>query len=66
MKKFQVTNGCCFCSECMFVCPVNAVSMDSRGAHIDIEKCIGCGSCYNNCASEAIAEVKEDEGDKND
>ena len=60
MKKYQVTNGCCFCSECMFVCPVGAVSMDSHGAHIDIEKCIGCASCYNNCASEAIAEVKEE------
>jgi dissimilatory sulfite reductase (desulfoviridin) alpha/beta subunit len=45
----------------MFVCPVGAVSMDSKGAHIDIEKCIGCGSCYNNCASEAIAEVEEGE-----
>jgi NAD-dependent dihydropyrimidine dehydrogenase PreA subunit len=35
--------------------------MDSKGAHIDVEKCIGCGSCYNNCASEAIAEVEEGE-----
>jgi len=32
--------------------------MDSKGAHIDQEKCIGCGQCYKNCASEAIVEVK--------
>lgn len=62
MAKFvySVTNGCCYCSECMFVCPVKAITMDKAGAHIDEEKCIGCGSCARNCASEAISkkEVK--------
>ena len=28
--------------------------MDSKGARIDEEKCIGCGKCAKNCASEAI------------
>ena len=46
--------GCCFCQECQYVCPVGAISMDSKGAHIDENKCVGCGICAKNCASEAI------------
>ena len=58
VKKYSVEAGCCFCQECQYACPVGAVTMDSKGAHIDQEKCIGCGQCYKNCASEAIVEVK--------
>ena len=52
---YQV-EGCCFCQECQYVCPVGAISMDSHGAHIDPDICIGCGQCAANCASEAIVE----------
>ena len=58
MSKYSVTNGCCFCMECMFVCPVGAISSDKDGAKIDEDKCIGCGMCAANCASEAISKVK--------
>ena len=54
MVKYSVEAGCCFCQECQYVCPVGAITMDSKGAHIDEEKCIGCGKCAKNCASEAI------------
>ena len=57
MKKYEVSQGCCFCSECLFVCPVHAISMDNKGAHIDKTKCIGCGRCASECASEAIIEA---------
>ena len=56
MKKYQVSQGCCYCSECMFVCPRGAITMDKNGAHINPDLCIGCGLCAQNCASEAIAE----------
>ena len=59
VKKYSVEAGCCFCQECQYACPVGAITMDSKGAHIDREKCIGCGQCYKNCASEAIVEVKD-------
>lgn len=59
MAKYQVTNGCCYCMECTFACPVGAITMDSNGAKINPDKCIGCGTCANNCASEAITKVKE-------
>jgi Fe-S-cluster-containing hydrogenase component 2 len=50
--------GCCFCQECQYVCPVHAITMDKNGAHIDREKCIGCGKCAENCASEAIVKLE--------
>ena len=59
MKKYQVLQGCCYCSECLFVCPRGAITMDKNGAHINPELCVGCGLCAQNCASEAIAEIEE-------
>lgn len=56
MKKYVVSNGCCYCGECLFVCPAKAITMDKNGAHIDPDACIGCGQCARNCASEAISE----------
>ena len=64
MRKYSVSAGCCFCQECQYVCPVSAIYMDAQGAHIDEEKCIGCGQCSRNCASEAIIEIPG--GSKND
>lgn len=58
MKKYSVEAGCCFCQECLYACPVSAISMNAQGAHIDPEKCVGCGQCAKNCASEAIVEVE--------
>lgn len=46
--------GCCFCQECQYVCPVGAIYMDAKGAHINEDLCVGCGTCADNCASEAI------------
>jgi Fe-S-cluster-containing hydrogenase component 2 len=42
---------------CTYVCPVQAIQLLPDGAHIDLEKCIGCGICYRNCASEAIQKI---------
>ena len=61
MRKYQVNRGCTHCGTCIYECPVGAISIDSGGAHIDIEKCRGCGICLDNCASEAITEVETEE-----
>ncbi len=57
MKKYTVDRGCTFCGTCVFECPVGAITLDENGAHINQEKCTGCGKCYDNCASEAISAV---------
>ncbi len=61
-RKFAVTRGCTKCGWCVQECPVDAITFDRDGAHIDPAKCIGCGKCYDNCPSEAIEEISgEDE-----
>lgn len=58
MVQYSVEAGCCFCQECQYACPVYAITMDFRGAHIDPQKCIGCGKCARSCASEAIVWIE--------
>jgi uncharacterized Fe-S center protein len=38
-------------------CPVGAAGLSSKGAAIDQTRCIGCGACYDNCASHAIDQL---------
>ncbi|MBQ6646400.1 MAG: 4Fe-4S binding protein [Clostridia bacterium] len=44
---------------CETECPVGAIVVGKTGAHIDPDKCVGCGSCADNCASEAIVAVED-------
>lgn len=53
-KVCQVNRGCTHCGTCIYECPVGAIRIDSKGAHIDPEVCTGCGVCIDHCASEAI------------
>ncbi len=60
MSVFMVTQGCTLCGMCVYECPNGAVFLTETGAQINPDKCIGCGRCADNCASEAITK-KEDE-----
>lgn len=55
-KSFYVTNNCrkCLAHPCTNVCPVNAISIGSKGAVIDKDKCIKCGRCKDACPYSAI------------
>ena len=59
MAYYSVEAGCCFCQECQYVCAADAITVDSKGAHIDKDKCIACGQCADNCASEAIVLIED-------
>ncbi len=53
-KLYDTKYGCCGCSACYSVCPVNAISMkeDEEGfkyPHIDQNACISCNQCESVC-----------------
>jgi len=53
-KAFVITELCNGCSECIKVCPVNAIAMEAEKAKINPFICIGCGACIPVCPKEAI------------
>ena len=58
---FEVTNACrgCLAHRCEDVCPRDAISYDEhQKAHIDKDKCIGCGMCARVCPYSAITKNK--------
>lgn len=44
---------CVGCENCLSYCPVSAISMTEKKAHISAE-CIGCGECISICPTRAI------------
>ena len=52
---YKITDKCVGCGLCKTVCPVNAISGETKGKHtIDPEKCIKCGACMVKCPFKAI------------
>ena len=60
MKHFEVSGGCTWCGTCLSICPAGAITLGPEGAKIQKDRCLGCGQCAENCASEAIAEIETD------
>ena len=54
-KHIAVVRGCTGCDSCRWLCKVQAITFDHAGAHVDAEKCVGCGVCAENCQSFAIS-----------
>jgi 2-oxoglutarate ferredoxin oxidoreductase subunit delta len=52
------TSKCSLCLTCVSVCGQHAISVVGSGTseyvHIDEDRCIGCGKCYNSCTYKAI------------
>ncbi len=60
-KHIRITDSCqgCLSHPCMNVCPKDAIYLDKyKHCHIDQEKCIKCGKCYNQCPYQAISKIE--------
>lgn len=45
---------CIGCGQCMTICPVNAITLETRLARFDLSLCIGCAECLSICPEYAI------------
>ena len=50
----KVSNDCTRCGDCFDHCPADAITLDDVKAHIDRDKCIGCGECVAVCRFGAV------------
>ncbi len=60
-KQVRITDSCqgCISHPCMNVCPKDAIYLDKfKRCHIDQDKCIRCGKCYNQCPYRAISKIE--------
>ena len=60
-KQVRITDSCqgCVSHPCMNVCPKDAIYLDKfKHCHIDQDKCIRCGKCYNQCPYRAISKIE--------
>ncbi len=47
--------GCIGCKMCQKVCEFEAITVENNIAHIDQEKCTGCGKCAEKCPRKIIS-----------
>jgi len=57
-KIYFITSKCIGCHACKIFCPQKAVYYGVRKMEIDQEKCVQCGTCYNECPIDVIEEIK--------
>lgn len=55
IESITITSDCVGCTLCLKKCPVEAITGKAKELHhIDEEKCIKCGICYEVCRKDAI------------
>ena len=50
--------GCIGCRACEKVCRLEAIKVENNIAHIDYDKCVGCGLCAGKCPKGIITGKK--------
>jgi len=55
LVKYVINDNCTGCTKCAKACPVDAIPYAPYQVHqIDIEKCVQCGLCIDECSFDAI------------
>jgi ferredoxin len=57
-KIYYITSKCVGCHACKVFCPQKAIFYGERKMEIDQDKCVQCGTCYNECPISVISEIK--------
>ena len=58
MVKLEVTEACVGCTKCAKACPSDAIPYTPyERHHINMEKCVLCGLCIDECSYDAIRKV---------
>lgn len=52
--KKSCSAGCIGCTLCTKQCAEGAITVDANLAHIDYDKCVGCGKCAEKCPAKCI------------
>lgn len=57
-KIYFIGHGCVGCHVCLTFCPADAIHFGDTGNEIDQNKCIHCGTCYEECPISVITETE--------
>lgn len=61
---YVVTAECILCGACVSGCESNAITEGETQSHINVDLCIECATCENNCPVQAIVYMEDAEFEK--
>ena len=58
-SQYVITDVCrgCFAQPCRLNCPKEAISIVKGRAHIDPDKCVNCGKCFEVCPYHSVVKI---------
>lgn len=54
-----IQDNCCGCTQCVRICPTEAIRLVNEELKIDGNKCIDCGKCIEACKYDALRPISD-------